>query len=115
MSLCVSLIAGTDHPVAAEEAPAAAPLTPPPTASGAPQDAPAASAAQDGSASAAAPAEPAAAAAFAPVDTSVTDNDVKAAWLASSEAIYKVTFTQPATTKIALHSIAGAPAWIAPH
>jgi len=108
--MCVSN-AGTDQAAAAEEAPAAAPLTPPPTASGAPQDAPAAFAAQDGSANAEAPAEPATAEASAPVDTSVTDDDVKAAWLASSEAIYKVTLTQPATTKTALEVVAGAPAW----
>lgn len=109
-SECFTVAAGTERKASAEEMPAAAPQTPPPTASGAPQDA---AADADGaitpppaSAPAAAPAGSAAdqttgapeggaeSAASAEelilLDTNVTDEDVKEAWLAGCQAIYEV-------------------------
>lgn len=116
---CPVVLAGAEPQRSADEMPAAAPQTPPPTASGAPQDAttsaehavmpPPESAPSepqgsdgeqsnampgDASADAAAPgaaaAEQAAAEAPAPVDMTVREDDVKEAWLANCQAIYEV-------------------------
>ena len=112
------LPAGAERKASAEEMPAAAPQTPPPTASGAPQDAlgeadravtpppasaPAAASAHpeagvadystappDGDAYAALAAEQPKPKEAAVLDTSVTDDDVKEAWVASCQAIYEV-------------------------
>ncbi|EIE26590.1 hypothetical protein COCSUDRAFT_59113 [Coccomyxa subellipsoidea C-169] len=111
---------GTERKASAEEMPAAAPQTPPPTASGAPQDA---AADADGaitpppaSAPAAAPAGSAAdqttgapeggaeSAASAEelilLDTNVTDEDVKEAWLAGCQAIYEASKEEVGRRKV---------------
>lgn len=113
------MLAGAERQKTEEEVPAAAPQTPPPTASGAPQDATTSaehavmplsesapsqpqgsdghqSNAMPGGASADAAAagvpatEQAAAEAPAPVDLTVREDDVKEAWLANCQAIYEV-------------------------
>ncbi|CAL8466906.1 g6442 [Coccomyxa elongata] len=109
---------GAEPQRSADEVPAAAPQTPPPTASGAPQDATTSAehavmpppesapsepqgsdgeqsnampggASADAAAAGAAAAEQAAAEAPAPVDMTVREDDVKEAWLANCQAIYE--------------------------
>ena len=116
------MLAGAEPQRSADEVPAAAPQTPPPTASSAPQDAassaehvvipslgfaPSQAQGSDGHQSDAMPGDPgadaeaaavsaaeqAAADTPAPVDLTVREDDVKEAWLANCQAIYEVRAT----------------------